>query len=83
MARWRNPLAGVRSTTVGIVGLTGMWGVFQWKDPSPPAVLDQLLVAAFGIWFATEAKRNGSAKADTGQRRRNTDKETDVEDSES
>lgn len=82
MARWRNPLAGVRSTTVGILGLTGMWGLFQWKDPSPPAVLDQLLVAAFGIWFAAEAKRN-STKADTGQRRRSTDKENAVKESES
>lgn len=81
MARWRNPLAGVRSTTVGIVGLTSVWGLFQWKDPSPPAVLDQLLVAAFGVWFATEAKRNG--KSETGQRRRSTDKETDVKESES
>jgi hypothetical protein len=59
-----------------------MWGLFQWKDPTPPAVLDQLLVAAFGIWFATEAKRN-SGKSDTGQRRRSTDKENAVKESES
>lgn len=61
MARRRNPLANVRSTTVGILGLTGMWAAFQALDPSPPPVLDQLLVAAFGIWFATEAKRNSTA----------------------
>lgn len=60
MAR-RNPLANLRSTTVGILGLTGMWTSFQIFDPSPPPVLDQLLVAAFGIWFATEAKRNSTA----------------------
>lgn len=60
MAR-RNPLAALRSTTVGILGLTGMWTAFQILDPSPPPVLDQLLVAAFGIWFASEAKRNSTA----------------------
>lgn len=69
MAR-RNPLAGVRSTTVGIIGLTGLWTSFQVFDTTPPAVLDQILVAAFGIWFATEAKRNSktksTAKADDG-----------------
>lgn len=59
MARKRN-LADVRSTTVGIVGLTGMWAAFQVFDKSPPAVLDQILVAAFGVWFATEAKRNAT-----------------------
>jgi len=64
VAKWRNPLSGVRSTTVGVVGLTGMWAVFQWRDPNPPPVLDQILVAAFGVWFATEAKReNRKAKA--------------------
>ena len=40
-------------------------------------------MAAFGIWFATEAKRNNSAKSDTGKRRRNTDKETAVKETES
>lgn len=58
MARFRNPLRGVRTTTVGIVGLTAMWTGFQVFDSAPPPVLDQLLVAAFGIWFATETKRN-------------------------
>lgn len=62
MARWRNPLSQVRSTTVGIVGLTGLWTSFQLFDKSPPPVLDQILVAAFGIWFATEAKRNNARK---------------------
>lgn len=59
----RNPLANVRTTTVGIIGLTGLWTTFQVFDKTPPPVLDQILVAAFGIWFATEAKRNGKAKA--------------------
>lgn len=59
----RNPLANVRSTTLGIIGLTGLWTTFQVFDKTPPPVLDQILVAAFGIWFATEAKRNGKAKA--------------------
>lgn len=60
----RNPLANVRSTTVGIIGLTGLWTVFQVVDKTPPPVLDQILVAAFGIWFATEAKRNKPKKAE-------------------
>lgn len=54
----RNPLANVRSTTVGIIALTGLWTAFQVFDKTPPPALDQILVAAFGIWFATEAKRN-------------------------
>jgi hypothetical protein len=58
VAERRNPLSGVRSTTVGIIGLTGLWTGFQLFDPSPPPILDQVLVAAFGVWFATEAKRN-------------------------
>lgn len=62
MAKWRNPLAGVRSTTMGIIGLTGLWTSFQVFDKSPPPVLDQVLVAAFGVWFATEAKRNNARK---------------------
>lgn len=63
MAKRRNPLSDVRSTTVGIIGLTGLWTSFQLFDRTPPPVLDQVLVAAFGIWFATEAKRN-TKKAD-------------------
>lgn len=64
----RNPLADVRSTTVGIVTLTALWAGFQVFDNTPPPVLDQILVAAFGVWFATEAKRNnfGSRKDDSG-----------------
>lgn len=62
MAKWRNPLTGVRTTTVGIVGLTGLWTSFQVFDKSPPPILDQILVAAFGVWFATEAKRNNKKK---------------------
>lgn len=41
--------------TIGIFLLTALWAFFQWKDPTPPPVLDQILVAAFGIWFANEA----------------------------
>lgn len=64
MAKWRNPLADTKPMTVGIFLLTALWAVFQWKDPTPPPVLDQILVAAFGIWFANEAidKKNGSGK---------------------
>lgn len=62
MSNRRNPLARVRTTTVGIIGLTGLWTSFQVFDRTPPPVLDQILVAAFGIWFATEAKRNNAKK---------------------
>lgn len=64
MAKWRNPLAGVRTTTVGIVALTSLWTSFQIFDDTPPVALDQILVAAFGIWFATEAKRNKPQKSE-------------------
>lgn len=61
---WRNPLADTKPMTIGIFLLTALWAVFQWKDPTPPPVLDQILVAAFGIWFANEAidKKNGKGK---------------------
>ena len=61
MAKWRNPVAGVRSTTVGIIGLTLMWAGFQIFDDSPPPVLDQILAAAFAVWFASEARRNNKS----------------------
>lgn len=65
-AGWRNPLASVRSTTLGIIGLTGLWTGFQVFDPNPPPILDQVLVAAFGVWFAAEVKSNSDrAKAKT------------------
>lgn len=57
MARLRNPLADVRPTTFGILGLTALWTAFQVLDDNPPTILDQALVAAFGFWFAAEAKR--------------------------
>lgn len=64
MATRRNPFADVKPMTVGIFLLTALWAFFQWKDPTPPPVLDQILVAAFGIWFANEAidKRNGKGR---------------------
>jgi hypothetical protein len=61
--KWKNPLTNVRSTTVGIVGLTVLWTSFQVFDKTPPPVLDQILVAVFGIWFATEAKRTARKKS--------------------
>jgi hypothetical protein len=61
--KWKNPLTNVRSTTLGIVSLTGLWTGFQIFDKSPPPILDQILVAAFGIWFATEAKRTSRKKS--------------------
>lgn len=58
MARSRNPFAQVRSTTVGVICLTAMWAGFQVFDDAPPPILDQILAAAFTVWFATEARRN-------------------------
>lgn len=58
----RNPLAGMRPITSGILTLTAFWTVFQILDDDPPAVLDQILVAVFGIWFAAEAKRNADQR---------------------
>jgi len=59
----RNPLAGMRPITSGILTLTAFWTVFQILDhDDPPAVLDQILVAVFGIWFAAEAKRNSDQR---------------------
>jgi hypothetical protein len=57
-AIWRSSLLRLRSITLGVICLTGFWTAFQVWDPTPPPVLDQILVAAFGIWFATEARRN-------------------------
>lgn len=62
MVSLRNPLSGVRTTTVGVVGLIASWVAFQIFDENPPPVLDQLLVAIFGVWFAAEAKRNSQVK---------------------
>lgn len=64
MAKWRNPLTGVQASTIGLVALTSLWTGFQVFDPEPPPVLDQILVATFGIWFATEARRNSKSKED-------------------
>jgi hypothetical protein len=59
------PLKDTKPMTIGIFLLTCLWAVFQWKDPTPPPALDQILVAAFGIWFANEAidrKSKGSSR---------------------
>lgn len=65
MAKWRNPLAETKPASVGLFLLVCLWAVFQWRDPTPPPVLDQILVASFGIWFANEAidkKTSGTSK---------------------
>lgn len=61
---WKNPLGNAKPMSVGVFLLTVLWAVFQWRDPNPPPVLDQVLVAAFGVWFANEAvdNRNGKGK---------------------
>jgi hypothetical protein len=62
VAKWRNPLADKKPTTVGLFLMTALWAGFQWKDPTPPPVLDQILVASFGAWFAAEAVDNNKKK---------------------
>lgn len=56
--------AHVKPMSVGLFLLTLLWALFQWKDPTPPPVLDQIMVAAFGVWFANEAidRKNGKGK---------------------
>jgi hypothetical protein len=58
-------LKNTKPTTVGLFGLVTLWALFQWRDPTPPPVLDQILVATFGVWFANEAidrKNNGTPR---------------------
>ncbi|WP_202915411.1 MULTISPECIES: hypothetical protein [unclassified Mycolicibacterium] len=52
-----------KPTTVALFLLTCLWAVFQWLATTPPPVLDQMLVGAFGVWFANEAldRKNQSA----------------------
>lgn len=73
----RNPLANVRTTTLGIIALTGLWTAFQIFDSAPPPVLDQILVAAFGLWFATETKRNKSVQKKAASDHNNDEDEDD------
>lgn len=60
----QNPLRSLKPMTVGVFLLVALWAFFQWQDPTPPPVLDQILVAAFGVWFANEAidKKNTAVK---------------------
>lgn len=74
MAKWRNPLADKKPTTVGLFLMTALWTGFQWKDPTPPPVLDQILVASFGAWFASEAVDN--------KKKKNSNRKDDDEDAE-
>ena len=62
--RFNTPFADIRPATMGLFLLTTVWALFQWRDPTPPPVLDQILVASFGVWFANEAidKKNDNAR---------------------
>ena len=75
MAKWRNPLAETKPTTVGLFLMTALWSAFQWKDPTPPPVLDQILVASFGAWFASEAVDNKKKKNNSSQKDEDEDAE--------
>lgn len=81
MANWRNPFRDTKPTTVGLFLLVCLWALFQWKDPTPPPVLDQILVASFGVWFANEAidKKNEEVKAAKKKKRAVEDEGTDDE----
>ena len=79
MATWHNPLAETKPTTVGLFLLVCLWALFQWKDPTPPPVLDQILVATFGVWFANEAiDKKSSNKKKTNTESDDDDDEDDV-----
>ena len=83
MAKWRNPFANAQPTTVGLIGLTALWALFQWRDPTPPPALDQALVAAFGMWFAREAiDKKSPAKRKTKARRSDPADDVTVDDDE-
>jgi len=56
------PIRETKPTTVGLFLLTCLWAFFQWKDPTPPPVLDQILVASFGVWFANGAYEKNKRK---------------------
>lgn len=59
----KNPLADIKPMNIGVFMLTALWALFQWRDPTPPPVLDQILVAAMGVWFANAAIDNKKGKA--------------------
>ncbi|AXQ51682.1 hypothetical protein OLP41_gp085 [Mycobacterium phage I3] len=66
MASWRNPLRDIRPLTVTMFLILGMWATFQALDPTPPPVLDQILIAIFGAWIARETvdRKNERTKGD-------------------
>lgn len=71
-------LPQVRPITVALTSLVIIWGIFQWKDPTPPPVLDQLLVFLFGVWFTNEAAEKSSGKR---KKKREAEEEQDDDDS--
>lgn len=79
MAQWKNPFRETKPMTVGLFLLTSLWALFQWRDPTPPPVLDQMLVAAMGVWFANEAIDKRTSK---GRRSISIDKDGNVKVSE-
>lgn len=62
------PFRDAKPSTIGLICLTALWVFFQWRDPTPPPILDQILVASFSVWFANaaiEKKKEADDKPDT------------------
>jgi hypothetical protein len=60
VAKWHRP--NISLHTAGVIGVATMWSLFQWRVEHPPPILDQLLVASFGVWFTTEARIHTSKR---------------------
>lgn len=51
---WWN-LPRPRLANIAVIAAVGIWLLFQWRDPTPPPVLDQVLVLVVGAWFTNVA----------------------------
>ncbi|CQD07379.1 hypothetical protein BN970_01392 [Mycolicibacterium conceptionense] len=83
MAHRRTP-PHKRPATITLAIVSGVWGIFQWKDPTPPPGLDQILVLVFGAWLASEgidrknANDNKRKNSDDGADDADDDEETET-----
>lgn len=83
MAHRRTPPLN-KPATLTLAAVAGVWGLFQWKDPTPPPALDQILVLVFGAWLANEGldRKNASTKrkknSDDGADDADDDEETET-----
>lgn len=80
MVRVKLPTVDLRPSTMGLICLTALWVFFQWRDPTPPPILDQILVASFSVWFANaaiEKKKEVEASADAKVIKQDADADAD------